>query len=190
MLNISVNAVNLLADTFIAAEEIPIFCLVPPKGVSAKCILFFLILRFSASNKTCFSCIVNGEAIAKAFIVSSRLCFSSAFQLYSKFTQPRFTGFTQYIPAYPGSPGSLISAAEKENARQLAEVTAAAAAVEQQATAVHVAALITQFEDRQKAAEAQSTAAALKMEKQLTASVKQHARLMNCLLYTSDAADE
>ncbi|MDC1490662.1 hypothetical protein N8129_00975, partial [Pelagibacteraceae bacterium] len=40
----------------------------------------FLILRFSASNKTCFSSREKGEAIAKAFIVSSKLCFSSSFQ--------------------------------------------------------------------------------------------------------------
>ena len=37
--------------------------------------------KFSASNKTCFSSKENGDAIAKAFIVSSSLCFSSAFQL-------------------------------------------------------------------------------------------------------------
>ena len=42
---------------------------------------FFLYLRFLASNKTCFSSKENGEAIAKAFIVSSKLCFSSSFQL-------------------------------------------------------------------------------------------------------------
>ena len=44
-------------------------------------ILFFLISKFLASNKTCFSSKVNGEAIAKALIVSSKLCFSSSFQL-------------------------------------------------------------------------------------------------------------
>ena len=40
--------------------------------------------RFLASNKTCFSSKEKGEAIAKAFIVSSRLCFSSSFQLIMK----------------------------------------------------------------------------------------------------------
>jgi hypothetical protein len=39
-------------------------------------ILFFLKLRLTASNKTCFSSRLNGEAIAKALIVSSKLCFS------------------------------------------------------------------------------------------------------------------
>ena len=43
-------------------------------------ILFFLISRFFASNRTCFSSIVKGEAIARALIVSSKLCFSKAFQ--------------------------------------------------------------------------------------------------------------
>ena len=47
-------------------------------------ILFFLVLRFSASNNTCFSSSENGEAIARAFIVSSKLCFSSSFQFMIK----------------------------------------------------------------------------------------------------------
>ena len=47
-------------------------------------IFFFLLLRFSASNKICFSSSVNGEAIAKALIVSSKLCFSSSFQFIIK----------------------------------------------------------------------------------------------------------
>ena len=47
-------------------------------------ILFFLTLRFLASSKTCFSSRENGEAIANAFIVSSRLCFSNAFQFIIK----------------------------------------------------------------------------------------------------------
>ena len=45
---------------------------------------FFLISKFCASNKTCFSSKEKGDAIAKAFIVSSKLCFSSAFQLIIK----------------------------------------------------------------------------------------------------------
>src|SRR5210317_2290346 len=44
-------------------------------------ILFFLKSKLTASNKTCFSSKLNGEAIARALIVSSKLCFSNAFQL-------------------------------------------------------------------------------------------------------------
>ena len=44
-------------------------------------ILFFLKSKFIASNSTCFSSKLNGEAIARALIVSSKLCFSSACQL-------------------------------------------------------------------------------------------------------------
>ena len=46
--------------------------------------MFFLKSKFSASNKICFSSNVNGDAIASALIVSSRLCFSSAFQFIIK----------------------------------------------------------------------------------------------------------
>ena len=38
------------------------------------------MFRFSASNNTCFSSKEKGDAIAKAFIVSSKLCFSRSFQ--------------------------------------------------------------------------------------------------------------
>ena len=41
---ISERAVNLLFATSIDADDTPIFCLVPPNGTSAKCILFCLIL--------------------------------------------------------------------------------------------------------------------------------------------------
>src|SRR6056300_197750 len=44
-------------------------------------ILFFLKSKLTASNNTCFSSKLNGEAIARALIVSSKLCFSKAFQL-------------------------------------------------------------------------------------------------------------
>ena len=44
-------------------------------------ILDFLEFKFSASSSTCFSSKVNGEAIAKALIISLKLCFSKAFQL-------------------------------------------------------------------------------------------------------------
>src|SRR5210317_1627749 len=44
-------------------------------------ILFFLKSKLTASSKTCFSSKLNGEAIARALIVSSKLCFSNAFQL-------------------------------------------------------------------------------------------------------------
>src|SRR5210317_423111 len=47
-------------------------------------ILFFLKFKLTASNKTCFSSKLNGEAIARALIVSSKLCFSNAFQLIIK----------------------------------------------------------------------------------------------------------
>ena len=41
-------------------------------------------IKFTASNNTCFSSKLNGEAIASALIVSSKLCFSSSFQLIIK----------------------------------------------------------------------------------------------------------
>ena len=56
--------------------------------VNISDILVFLNSKFFASNKICFSSKVKGDAIAKAFIVSSRLCFSNAFQLI---TNPLFS---------------------------------------------------------------------------------------------------
>ena len=44
----------------------------------------FLISKFIVFNKTCFSSSENGDAIANALIVSSKLCFSRAFQLIIK----------------------------------------------------------------------------------------------------------
>ena len=43
-------------------------------------IMSFRISKFLLSNKTCFSSREKGEAIAKAFIVSFKSCFSRDFQ--------------------------------------------------------------------------------------------------------------
>ena len=52
--------------------------------LNISAILSFRRSRLFASNKTCFSSKEKGEAIAKALIVSSRLCFSKAFQFITK----------------------------------------------------------------------------------------------------------
>ena len=44
-------------------------------------ILFFLKSKLTVSSNICFSSKLKGEAIAKALIVSNKLCFSRAFQL-------------------------------------------------------------------------------------------------------------
>ena len=49
--------------------------------LSISAIFDFLAVKFSVSNKICFSSNVKGDAIAKALIISSKLCFSRPFQL-------------------------------------------------------------------------------------------------------------